>query len=86
MSKSLRDYIKFDEITPLLITSTLDGTFLFLDVKTLKEVFENNGFKVLECKFVPLSHKSKLWSYDGREYVIIIAEKDAAPLNVVGHN
>jgi len=84
--KSLRDYIKFDEITPLLITSTLDGTFLFLDLKTLKEVFENNGFKVLECKFVPLSHKSKLWSYDGREYVIIIAEKDAAPLNVVGHN
>ena len=76
--KSLRSCINVNKNTPLQITNMIDDSFLFLDPKTLKEVFENNGFKVLECKFVPLSHRSKLWSYDGREYVIIIAEKEAA--------
>ncbi len=75
--KKLRDYIDISNSTPLQITNMIDETFLFLDPKTLKEVFERNGFKILECKFVPLSHKSKLWHHDGREYVILIAKKEA---------
>ena len=75
--KKLRDYIDISDSTPLQITNMIDKTFLFLDPKTLKEAFERNGFKVLECQFVPLSHKSKLWHHDGREYVILIAKKES---------
>ena len=74
--KSLRDYIHIGKETPLQILNMIDDTFLFLDPKELKEIFERNGFHVLECKFAPLTHKSKLWDYDGREYVVLIARKE----------
>lgn len=76
--KRLKDYVDINDSTPLQITNMIDETFLFLDPHTLREVFERNGFKVIECKFVPLSHKSKLWNHDGREYVILIAKKESA--------
>ena len=75
--KSLGDYVNIDGPIPLSIKNMLSDSFFSLDVKTLRGTFQDNGFKVLECKYVPFSHKSKLWSYDGREYVIIIAEKEA---------
>lgn len=75
--KKLKEYVDINDSTPLQITNMIDETFLFLDPHTLREVFERNGFKVMECKFVPLSHKSKLWNHDGREYVILIAKKES---------
>ncbi len=77
--KSLGNYVNSDGPTPISIKNMLGDPFFSLDVKTLRRTFQDNGFKVLECKYVPFSHNSRLWSYDGREYVIIIAEKEAAP-------
>ncbi|MEI6188362.1 MAG: class I SAM-dependent methyltransferase [Alphaproteobacteria bacterium] len=76
--KYLGDYVNIDGSIPLSIKNMLGDPFFSLDVKTLRGTFQDNGFKVLECKYVPFSRKSRLWSYDGREYVIIIAEKEAA--------
>lgn len=73
--KSLRDYVDTTVTTPSQIQNIHEGSFLFLDVHTLQDVFQRNGFKIIECHTVPLSYKSKSWSYDGREDVILIAKK-----------
>ncbi len=74
--KKLRNYVDISKSTPLQISNMIDETFLFLDPKTLKEIFERDDrFEILECNFVALSNQSKLWHYDGREYVILIAKK-----------
>ena len=73
--KSLRDYVDTTVTTPSQIQNIHEGSFLFLDVHTLQDVFERNGFKIIECHTAPLSYKSNSWSYDGREDVILIAKK-----------
>lgn len=73
----LRDYISISDRTPPQIMNMIDDTFLFLDPQIMREAFENHGFHVIECRFAPLTHKSKLWAHDNREYVILIAEKVA---------
>jgi hypothetical protein len=39
-------------------------------------LFSNNNFKIILSKMVPLGYQSKSWSLDGRENVILIAEKN----------
>lgn len=73
---SLREYVDISNKTPPQLLGMIDATFLFLDPNVLRETFERNGFHVLECKFTTLTHKSKLWAYDGREYVVLIAKKE----------
>lgn len=73
--KSLREYVDTDVTTPEQIKNIHEEPFLFLDVKTLRETFEQNGFKVLECRNAQLNYKSASWSCDGRENVILIAQK-----------
>lgn len=74
--KSLRDYVDATVTTPEQIKNLHDGPFLFLDVHILQGLFERNGFKVIECRTMPLCYKSISWSYDGREDVILIAQKE----------
>lgn len=72
---SLRKYLNKDAATPSQIEKISDGHFTFLDVTVLSRVATAAGFKVLECSFQPLSYKSGSWVLDGRENVILIAEK-----------
>lgn len=77
--KSLREYVN-DKVTSLLqIKNISEEPFLFLDVEVLRHIFERNGFRILECRTLPLDYKSESWVYDGRENVMIIAEKDLPP-------
>ncbi|MCX7342928.1 MAG: class I SAM-dependent methyltransferase [Proteobacteria bacterium] len=73
--KSLREYVDADVTTLAQIKNIHEDPFLFLDVNTLRETFEQNGFKILECRTIPLNYKSTSWNYDGRENVILIAQK-----------
>lgn len=75
--KSLLEYVNRDPevVTQEQIKNLHDEPFFFLDDKVLRTVFERNGFRVIECKMMPLSYKSKSWELDGRENVILIAEK-----------
>lgn len=72
---SLRKYLNPEAATPSQIQKISDGHFNFLDVDVLTRVAKSAGFKVLECSFKPLSYKSGSWILDGRENVILIAEK-----------
>lgn len=74
--KSLLEYVNTEVTTPEQIKNISREPFFFLDDKVLRAVFERNGFKVIECKMMPLSYKSKSWGLDGRENVILIAEKE----------
>lgn len=71
----LRKYVNNDGTTQKQIANISDGQFMFLDVTVLTRLFTKAGFKVLECSFKPLSYKSDSWALDGRENVILIAEK-----------
>jgi SAM-dependent methyltransferase len=73
---SLLEYVNTEVTTPDQIKNISKDPFFFLDDKVLREVFERNGFKVIECKMMPLCYKSKSWGLDGRENVILIAEKE----------
>jgi SAM-dependent methyltransferase len=50
--------------------------FLFLDEKVLSSLFQKNNFKILKCEKTPICYHSDVWSLDGRENVILIAEKE----------
>jgi SAM-dependent methyltransferase len=71
----LRKYVNKDVTTQNQINSISDGSFMFLDDIVLLRLFTNAGFKVLECALKPLSYYSPSWALDGRENVILIAEK-----------
>ncbi len=75
--RSLRDYLnENDKVTTKEQKKNIaDDPFFFLDDKVLRAIFEKNGFKVIECKMKPLSYASTSWALDGRENVILIAEK-----------
>lgn len=72
---SLFPYVNSEVTTSEQIKNISDGSFFFLDDHVLRSIFEKNGFIVKECKLMPLSYKSKSWTCDGRENVILIAEK-----------
>jgi hypothetical protein len=48
---------------------------MFLDPIVLTREFEKAGFNVKVSKTVPLEYQSKIWQLDGREDVVLIAEK-----------
>lgn len=73
--KDLRKYANKDVTTPNQIKSISDGPFMFLDDIVLSRLFKKAGFKILECSLKPLSYHSPSWALDGRENVILIAEK-----------
>ncbi len=73
--KSLHEYVNPEVTAPEQIKNISIEPFFFLDDKALRAVFERNDFRVIECKMIPLSYKSKSWELDGRENVILIAEK-----------
>ncbi len=73
--RSLLEYVSTEVTAVEQVKNIADDPFFFLDDKVLRTVFERNGFKVIECKMMPLSYKSKSWELDGRENVILIAEK-----------
>jgi SAM-dependent methyltransferase len=73
--QSLRAYLNSNVTTQEQRDNIADEPFFFLDDKVLRSAFENNGFRVIECKMMPLSYKSTSWELDKRENVILIAEK-----------
>ena len=72
--KSLEKFIN-KKVTTTPQISSISESFMFLDDTVLKRLFENQKFKILECKMVSLGYKSSSWSLDGRENIILIAEK-----------
>ena len=73
--KNIRHYANNDDKIQNQINNITDGHFMFLDDITLSNLAKSAGFKVLECTFKPLSYKSESWELDGRETVVLIAEK-----------
>ncbi|XVN42687.1 MAG: class I SAM-dependent methyltransferase [Candidatus Rickettsia vulgarisii] len=57
------------------IASMTDEPFMFLDEEVLSTSFKKHHFKIIKCKKVELTYQSKSWSLDGRENVVIVAEK-----------
>ncbi len=49
--------------------------FMFLDDKVLQRAFAKAGLKILKCQTTPLGYASESWALDGRENVILIAQK-----------
>jgi len=72
---SLRSYVNTDATTPEQINNITDEPFFFLDDDVLRSIFEVNGFRTIECRMLPLCYESASWKLDGRENVILIAEK-----------
>jgi len=73
--KDLRKYVNKDVTTTNQIKSISEGSFMFLDDVVLSRLFKKAGFRVLECSLKPLGYHSVSWALDGRENVILIAEK-----------
>lgn len=72
---SLCPYINRDVTTAEQISNIADEPFFFLDADVLRKIFEENGFHIIESKMKALSYESSSWKLDGRENVILIAEK-----------
>ncbi len=73
--KSLRDWINKDGITQEQLAAVSPDPFMFLGEPILKKLFEKHKFNIIQCQTADLGYKSDAWSYDGRENVILIAEK-----------
>ena len=54
-----------------------DKPFMFLDDRVLRRLFSKKSFRILECKTKSMPYYSDSWTLDGRENVILIAEKPA---------
>lgn len=76
--KSLRAWLNEEVTNHAQNTQIADEPFMFLGDKVIMRFFKDAGFKILECKMVDLGYPSSSWSLDGRENVILIAEK---PMN-----
>ncbi|MBP9828561.1 MAG: class I SAM-dependent methyltransferase [Proteobacteria bacterium] len=72
---SLTDYLNADVTTPAQSQNIASDPFFFLDDEVMRKLFESNDFRVIESKMMPLSYSSASWALDGRENVILIAEK-----------
>lgn len=73
--RSLNDWLNEDAISINQKKQISSKPFMFLDDKVLSRLFDERGFSVIECKTQGLKYKSDSWSLDGRENVILIAEK-----------
>jgi SAM-dependent methyltransferase len=75
--ESLKDWLNVKVTTQAQQASINKEPFMFLDDRVLRRAFSKFGFNILECKTVPIDYKSESWALDGRENVILIAEKIA---------
>lgn len=57
------------------IHTNTGGSVMFLDDVSLSTFAKTAGFNVLECSLIPLHYASDLLGLDGREQVILIAER-----------
>jgi SAM-dependent methyltransferase len=72
---SLAEWLNVEATSKTQQASISKEPFMFLDDKVLSKAFTKAGLKVIECKLVGLSYKSESWSLDGRENVILVAER-----------
>jgi SAM-dependent methyltransferase len=74
---SLKDWVGDDiACDPKQMNVISSDPFMFLDENVLTHLFEKNGFKILKCATADLGYHSDMWCLDGRENVILIAEKE----------
>lgn len=73
--ENLGEYLDLSLISAEELKKVNNETFMFLDPVVLTREFKKAGFDVLVSKTVPLEYDSKIWQFDGRENVVIIAEK-----------
>ena len=73
--ENLRDWVNKDS-TSLDQLNAIDNVhFMFLDVSVLTNLFAKHNFKIIKCQTTGLGFTSASWSLDGRENVILIAQK-----------
>ncbi|WP_417905390.1 class I SAM-dependent methyltransferase [Candidatus Tisiphia endosymbiont of Micropterix aruncella] len=72
--QSLKDWVNSPVTDSKQLASISDGSFMFMDQNVLTSIFKKHNFRIIECEEVGLKYKS-IWSLDGRENVILIAEK-----------
>ena len=73
--KSLEEWVDKENTSSTQLSALHKESFMFLDDKVLLSKFKKQGFNILECSIVPLEYNSSSFSLDGRENVILIAEK-----------
>lgn len=73
--KSLHPYANPEVTSEEQLQNIMAEEFMFLNDKVLRRIFRKHGFSVLEARHTPLRYTSKTWQLDGRENVILIAEK-----------
>ncbi len=72
---NLKDWVNEASVTPTQRNNIADEPFMFLDRVVLTRLFRQQNFNVLESKMISMRYYSSSWSLDGRELVILIAEK-----------
>lgn len=73
--KDITPYSNEDNTAKHQIHNNTGGSIMFLDVESLSTFAKASGFNVLECSVIPLHYTSELLGLDGREQVILIAER-----------
>lgn len=74
--EKLGNYLDLSLISAEELKKVNNETFMFLDPVVLAREFKNAGFNVKVSKTVPLGYSSNIWQFDGREDVVVIAEKN----------
>ncbi len=64
-----------------LLLARLHKPYHFFDHETLCNVFLKAGFKIIEARYIALPHKEYDLKWDGREGLMIIAEKSGSSLS-----
>jgi SAM-dependent methyltransferase len=72
---SLYDWLNIEVTSKAQQAAISKGPFMFLDDRVLTKEFTKAGFKIIECKMESLGYPSESWALDGRENVVLIAEK-----------
>lgn len=72
---SLAPFLNKEVTDPKQQTAISEGPFMFLDTTVLSREFEAQNFKIIKCKMTSLGYQSESWSLDGRENVIMVAQK-----------
>jgi SAM-dependent methyltransferase len=75
--ENLEKYLDLSLISKEELKKVNNYVFMFLDTTVLSREFRNAGFDIKVLKVVPLEYESEIWGMDGRENVVIIAEKPA---------
>lgn len=72
--ENLTHYIDCN-IVPETNQKNMTDNFLFFNVKTANDSFEQAGFFVEKAVNMPLTYPSKIWQLDGRENIGVMARK-----------